>query len=58
MKRHVGRLGPDESGATTLELTLLVAVIAVPGYVLIRVGLATLVAHYQMVTMLNGLPFP
>jgi hypothetical protein len=41
-----------------LEYTLVVAAIAIPSLLFIRMGLATLVAHYQMVTTLNSLPIP
>lgn len=52
------RLHRDATGATALEWTLLLAAIALPSYAIIRIGLATLVAHYEMITTLNGLPFP
>ena len=48
----------DERGQTALEWTLLLAAIAIPSYLVIRVAVLTLIAHYQMVTVLNGLPFP
>ena len=48
----------DEAGATTLEWTLLVAAIALPGYFVMMFALDLLVAHYQMMTTLNALPFP
>lgn len=47
-----------ERGATTLEYVLLMAAIVLPGYFVIRLGLATLFAHYRMVTTMNGLPLP
>lgn len=47
-----------ERGATTLEWLLLVAAIALPSYAIIRLGLELLYAHYQLITTLNGLPFP
>jgi len=37
---------------------LLLAAIAIPSYWIIRLALAVLVGHYQMMTTLNGLPFP
>lgn len=52
------RCHQDERGATTLEYTLLIAVIALPAYGIIRVALAALIGQYQMLVMLNGLPFP
>lgn len=48
----------DEEGATTLEWTLLLAAIALPSWVIIRIALATLVAYYQMSVTLLGLPTP
>ena len=41
-----------------LEWTLLLAAIALPSYLIILLGLKVLFAHYQLVTTLNGLPFP
>jgi hypothetical protein len=41
-----------------LEWTLLMGAIALPGYFIIKMALAVLIAHYQMVTTLNALPFP
>ncbi|MDD4891197.1 MAG: hypothetical protein PHU85_14845 [Phycisphaerae bacterium] len=48
----------DESGASMLEFTLLLAAIGIPMYVIIRIGLAVLIGQYQMTTFLNGWPFP
>ena len=48
----------DETGATTLEWVLLLAAIAVPSYWIVRLAIMTLVGHYQLVTTMNGLPFP
>jgi len=48
----------DESGATMLEWTLLLAVIVLPSYALLRLALDVLVAHYRMIVTLNGLPLP
>lgn len=55
---HLARWHRDEQGATTLEWTLLLAAIAIPAYGIIRIALAALIGQYQMLTMLNGLPFP
>ncbi|MEM7624875.1 MAG: hypothetical protein AAF333_04525 [Planctomycetota bacterium] len=41
-----------------LEWVLLLAAIALPSYVIIRLGLDLLYTHYRLVTTLNGLPFP
>ena len=48
----------DETGATTLEWTLLLAAIAVPSYWIIQLALSALVGHYRMLTTINSLPFP
>lgn len=59
--RRLGRwtaLVRDERGATALEWTLLLAAIAIPSYVVVRLGVQTLIGHYQMITTLNALPFP
>lgn len=47
-----------QRGATMLEWLLLLGAVAIPSYFIIQVGLATLFAHYQLVTTLNGLPLP
>ena len=52
------RAHQDETGATSLEWTLLLAAIALPSYWIIQLALATLVGHYQMMTTINSLPFP
>ncbi len=48
----------EQIGATTLEYTLLLAAIAVPSYWISRAAMDALVGHYQLMTTLNGLPFP
>jgi hypothetical protein len=48
----------EQDGATTFEWTLLLAAIVLPSYFIMRLALETLIAHYGMVTTLNGLPFP
>ncbi|MCC6679614.1 MAG: Flp family type IVb pilin [Phycisphaeraceae bacterium] len=58
MKRLLVKLRRDVSGATALEWTLLLAVIVLPSYAIIRMALDLLVAHYQLIVTLNGLPFP
>ena len=52
------RLADGQDGGTTLEWALLLAAIAIPSYYIIIVALETLVGHYRMMTVLNGLPFP
>ncbi|MEM1107509.1 MAG: hypothetical protein AAGH99_02350 [Planctomycetota bacterium] len=47
-----------ERGATMLEWVLLLGVVALPSYFIILLGLETLVAHYRLVTTINGLPLP
>jgi len=54
----IGRLNQAQRGATTLEWTLLLAAIALPSYFIIQLALEALVAHYQLVTTVNSLPFP
>ncbi len=56
--RQLHQLLIDQRGQTMLETTLLLAVIAIPSYLVVRMGVETLIAHYEMVTTLNGLPFP
>lgn len=48
----------DERGATMLEWVLVLGAIAIPGYWTIKLAFATLLGHYQMITTINGLPFP
>ena len=56
--RRLRRRLADQRGQTMLEWTLLLVVIALPSYVFVRTGVEILIAHYEMVTTLNGLPFP
>jgi Flp pilus assembly pilin Flp len=56
--RALRQLAQNQHGGTTLEWALLLAVVAIPSYFIIQILLSTLVAHYQMITTLNGLPFP
>ena len=59
LRRNLRRaLRGHDRGATMLEWTLLLAAVALPSYLVVRLGLATLFAHYQLVTTVNGLPFP
>ena len=48
----------DERAATSLEWALLLAAIVLPGYAIIRLALAALTGHYEMMTTINALPFP
>ena len=52
------RLRRDQQGATTLEWTMLLAVIGIPSYWIFKTLLATLLAHFHMMSTLNSLPFP
>jgi hypothetical protein len=57
-RRTARRLRRDESGATTLEWALLLAVVAIPSYWIFKTCLNMLVDYYHMMSMLNSLPFP
>ncbi len=48
----------DDAGQATIEWALVLAFIALPMYFIFKVCLNLLVAHYQMVTFLETLPFP
>jgi hypothetical protein len=48
----------DEQAATTLEWALLLAAIGLPSYFVVKLSLEALIGHYQMMTAINGLPFP
>jgi len=56
--RLLRQLTQNQDGATTLEWALLLAAIAIPSYYITQTALSALIAHYQMVTTLNALPFP
>lgn len=56
--RSVPRILSDETGATMVEYTIIVAAIAIPMYFLFRIAMDTLLGHYAMMTFLNGWPFP
>ncbi len=47
-----------DRGATMLEWTLLLAAIALPSFFIIQIGLRAVFGHYQLITTINGLPFP
>ncbi|MEX2673003.1 MAG: hypothetical protein WD294_12935 [Phycisphaeraceae bacterium] len=51
-------LAEDEHAATSLEWALLLAAIALPGYVTVQLALSALTGHYEMMTTINALPFP
>ena len=56
--RRFRRLHRDAAGQMTVEWALVLAVVALPMYFVCAVCLDLLVAHYQMVTFLETLPFP
>ena len=58
MRSGLRRLAGDQGGASTLEFALLMAAIAIPLYGVFRMALDLMIAQYQMVTFINGWPFP
>ena len=48
----------DSRGQATLEWTLVLAVFAIPMYWVIKTCMKLLIAHFQMVTFLEAVPFP
>lgn len=48
----------DERAGVSLEWALLLAAVALPGYLAVRLALSALAGHYEMMTTINGLPFP
>jgi|GEM_PF-2393244 len=60
--KQLARLIParfrDDRGATMLEWCMLLAGVAIPAWVIIRIGLDMLAAHYGLVTTMNQMPFP
>jgi Flp pilus assembly pilin Flp len=54
----MGGLLSDEQGAATLEWALLLAAIGVPACYVIGKAMDALVWNYQMMTLINSLPFP
>lgn len=58
LPRWLDRFDEDDSGATALEWTLLLAAIALPSYFIIRLGLDLLIAHYELIVTINELPVP
>jgi len=52
------RLARETAGQMTIEWALVLVVVALPFYYIFKVCLDLLIAHYQMVTFLQGLPFP
>lgn len=58
IQRFIPRRFRDDRGATTMEWCLLLAMIAIPAWIIIRQGLFTLAGHYGLVTTMNQMPFP
>ena len=56
--RLLRRLTSDEAGQMTLEWALVMVVIALPFLAVFRLLLKLIVAHFQMVTFMQSLPFP
>ncbi len=52
------RLAKERAGQMTIEWALVMVVVALPFYYVFKVCLDLLVAHFQMVTFLQSLPFP
>jgi len=52
------RLCQDARGQMTIEWALVLVAVGLPFYFVFRICLDLLVAHFQMVTFLQGLPFP
>ena len=56
--RILKRLGADSAGQMTLEWALVLVLVALPMYFVCAICLNLLVAHFQMITFLETLPFP
>jgi hypothetical protein len=56
--RRLKRLGADAAGQMTLEWALVLVLVALPMYFVCAICLNLLVAHFQMITFLETLPFP
>lgn len=58
LARRLGRWARDAKGQMTVEWALVLAVVALPMYFILTMLTGVLVAHFQMVTFLETLPFP
>lgn len=58
LRRLLPKRFRDDRGATMLEWSLLLGGVAIPMWIIIRMGLNLLAAHYGLVTTMNQLPFP
>ncbi len=56
--RRLGQWASDARGQMTVEWALVLAAVALPMYFILRMLTGVLVAHFQMVTLLETLPFP
>lgn len=56
--RELKRLSADAAGQMTVEWALVLVFVALPMYFVAATCLKLLVAHFQMVTFLETLPFP
>ncbi len=55
---HPLGVAADCAGQMTVEWAIVLAAVALPMFFVIRLGLNVLVAHFQMLTFLQTLPFP
>ena len=55
---HGWRLNSDARGQVTIEWALVMVVVALPMYFVFKVLLSTLVAHFQMVSLIETIPIP
>ena len=56
--RRLARLSEDSAAQLTLEWAMVLAFIALPMYWVFKVCMNLLIAHYQMVTFMETIPFP
>ena len=54
----LGRLAADARGQVTVEWAMVLGVIALPMYFVLKLCMALLVVHFQMVSFLQTIPFP
>lgn len=52
------RLHRQVGGQLTLEWAMVLVVVALPMYFVIKLCMALLVAHFQMVSFMETIPFP
>jgi len=48
----------SQQGATMLEWVLLLGFIAIPSFLIMRVGMETLLGHFDLILTINAMPFP